>query len=124
METLVIKKYGNRRLYDTERSVYVTLDDIAQAVRQGRQIQVIDATSKEDVTAYILTQVLLEASRRKNVLLPVPLLHLLIRFGDTVLNDFFQKYLEQIIENYMAYQAAADEQFKKWLAPFNPFKRS
>lgn len=123
MEPLMIKKYGNRRLYDTERSIYVTLDDIAQAVRQGREVRVLDATSREDVTAYILTQILLEASRRKNVLLPVPLLHLLIRFGDTVLNDFFQKYLEQIIENYMAYQAAADEQFKKWLSPFNPFKR-
>ena len=114
-ETLVYKKYGNRRLYDTEKSSYVTLDDIAEVVRHGRQVQIVDAKTKEDVTAFILTQILMEASRKKNFLLPVPLLHTIIRFGGNILNDFFQKYLEQIIKNYLAYQTAADEQFRKWL---------
>jgi polyhydroxyalkanoate synthesis repressor PhaR len=114
-ETLVYRKYGNRRLYDTGKSCYVTLDDIAEVVRQGRQVQVVDAKTKEDVTAFILTQILLEASRKKNFLLPVPLLHLIIQFGGNVLNEFFQKYLEQIIKSYISYQTAADEQFRKWL---------
>jgi polyhydroxyalkanoate synthesis repressor PhaR len=114
-EKSVYKKYGNRRLYDTEKSRYVTLDDIAQVVRQGRQVQIVDDKTKEDVTAFILTQIVLEASRKKNFLLPVPLLHLIIQFGGNVLNEFFQKYLEQIIKNYMNYQSVADEQFKKWL---------
>jgi polyhydroxyalkanoate synthesis repressor PhaR len=114
-EKLVYKKYGNRRLYDTEKSSYATLDDIAQVIRQGRQVRIIDAKTKEDVTAFILTQILLEASRKKNFLLPVPLLHLIIQFGGNILNEFFQKYLEQIIKNYMHYQSLADEQFKKWL---------
>jgi len=112
---LIYKKYGNRRLYDTERSRYVTLDDVAQVVRQGREVEITDAKTKEDVTAFILTQILLESSRKKNILLPVPLLHLIIQFGGNILNEFFQKYLEQIIKNYMTYQSAADEQFKKWL---------
>jgi polyhydroxyalkanoate synthesis repressor PhaR len=114
-EKSVYKKYGNRRLYDTEKSKYVTLDDIAQVIRQGRQVQILDAKTKEDVTAFILTQIVLEASRKKNFLLPVPLLHIIIQFGGNILNDFFQKYLEQIIKNYMVYQFVADEQFKKWL---------
>ena len=114
-KTLVFKKYGNRRLYDTEKSMYVTLDDIAQSIRQGREVQIVDAKTKEDVTAFILTQILLEASRKKNFLLPVPLLHLIIQFGGNILNEFFQKYLEQIIKSYMTYQSVADEQFRKWL---------
>ncbi len=114
-EKLVYKKYGNRRLYDTEKSSYATLDDIAQVIRQGRQVQIKDAKTKEDVTSFILTQILLESSRKKNFLLSVPLLHLIIQFGGNILNEFFEKYLEQIIKNYMTYQSAADEQFKKWL---------
>ena len=112
---LVYKKYGNRRLYDTEKSSYATLDDIARVIRQGRQIRVIDAKSREDVTAFILTQIILEASRNKNFLLPVPLLHLIIQFGENILQDFFQQYLEQVLKNYLSYRSVADEQFKKWL---------
>ena len=112
---LVYKKYGNRRLYDTEKSSYATLDDLAHAIRQGRQIRVIDAKSKEDVTAFILTQIILEASRKRNFLLPVPLLHLIIQFGENILQEFFQQYLEQILKNYLSYRSVADEQFKKWL---------
>ncbi|MDQ5984781.1 MAG: hypothetical protein CSYNP_00477 [Syntrophus sp. SKADARSKE-3] len=112
---LVYKKYGNRRLYDTEKSSYVTLDDIAHVIRDGRQVQIVDAKTKEDVTSFILTQILLEASRNKNFLMPVPLLHLLIQSSGNLLNEFFQNYLEQIIKNYMAYQSVTDQQFKKWL---------
>lgn len=114
-EILIYKKYGNRRLYDTEKSSYATLDDIAQNIRQGRPVQVIDAKTREDVTAFILTQIILEASRNKNFLLPVPLLHLIIQFGENILQDFFQQYLEQVLKNYLSYRSVADEQFKKWL---------
>ncbi|MCX7635279.1 MAG: polyhydroxyalkanoate synthesis regulator DNA-binding domain-containing protein [Syntrophales bacterium] len=116
MEKVVFKKYGNRRLYDTVRSTYVTLDDVAGKIREGYEVQVIDARTKEDVTAFILTQIILEASRKRNFLLPVPLLHLIIRFGENVLNDFFQRYLEQILHNYLLYRHAAEEQFHSWLA--------
>jgi len=114
-ERILIKKYPNRRLYDTEQSTYVSVNQVADMIRQGRQVEVIDAKTKEDVTAFILTQIILEEARNKNALLPVPLLHLIIQYGDNVLNEFFEKYLQQTITNYLAFRSAFDEQFSKWL---------
>ena len=115
-DKLHFKKYANRRLYDTEKSAYVTLDDVMQVIRQGRNVEVADAKTGEDVTAFTLTQIILEESRKKNSLLPVPLLHLIIQYGENILGEFFDKYLEQTIRNYLTYKAAADDQFKKWLS--------
>ena len=98
-DTIVLKKYANRRLYDTTRSAYVTLDEVAEMVREGRAIRAVDA----------------QEARKKNALLPAPLLHMIIRYGDNVLVDFFDKYLEQIVRNYLEYKSTVDEQFKKWL---------
>jgi len=114
-EKLLLKKYANRRLYDTEKSSYVTLDEVAEMVRQGRQVEVMDAKTGEDVTGFILTQIVLEEARKKNVLLPVSLLHLFIQYGENVLEEFFEKYLEQTINGYITYKSTVDEQFKKWL---------
>ena len=114
-EKVLLKKYANRRLYDTEQSKYVTLTEVTQLIRNGRQVEVIDAKTKEDVTAFILTQILLEQAKNKNCLLPVPLLLLIIQFGDNVLVDFFQQHLQQTINSYLAHKSFADDQFKKWL---------
>jgi polyhydroxyalkanoate synthesis repressor PhaR len=114
-ETVVLKKYANRRLYDTEKSVYVTLQQVADGIRHGRRVQVLDAQSKEDVTAFILTQIILEEAKNKNALLPVPLLHMIIQFGNTLLGEFFENYLQQIIQAYLAHKAAFDEQFRQWI---------
>ena len=114
-EEILIKKYGNRRLYDTERNSYITLDQVAELIRDGRQVQVIDAKTRRMLTAFILTNILLEEAKKKNFLLPIPLLHLVIRYGNTVLEEFFAKHLEQIIESYLNYKSTVDEQFKKWL---------
>ena len=73
-DPLMLKKYSNRRLYDTRNSRYVTLEDVAKVIRSGEQVQIQDATTGEDVTAFILTQIVLEAAKRKNSLLPVPVL--------------------------------------------------
>ncbi|MFA6412144.1 MAG: polyhydroxyalkanoate synthesis regulator DNA-binding domain-containing protein [Syntrophales bacterium] len=127
-EKLLYKKYGNRRLYDTAQSSYVNLDDITRAIREGRQVQVVDAKTKEDVTSFILTQIILEESRKRNFLLPLPLLHLIIQYGENILNEFFQKYLEQVLKNYLSYRTMTDSQFKTWLdrdidySAINPFK--
>ena len=96
-EKLLYKKYGNRRLYDTVKSSYVNLDDIAGTIREGRQVQVIDAKTKEDVTSFILTQIILEESRKRNFLLPLPLLHIIIQFGGNILNEFFQFIVMNIV---------------------------
>ncbi len=114
-EKIKIKKYANRRLYNTEKSVYVTLAQVAEMVKQGNQIEVYDAKTKEDVTAFILSQIIMEQARKKNALLPVSLLHLIIQYGENVLEEFFEKYLEQTINNYLAYKRTVDEQFRKWM---------
>ena len=112
---VIYKKYANRRIYDTQSSRYVTLDELADAIRQGRQVQVIDAKTKDDVTAFVLTQIVLEQAKRKNILLPSPVLHLIIRYGDNVLLDFFETYLQQIVHNYIQYKKSVDDQFQRWL---------
>lgn len=114
-EKVLLKKYTNRRLYDTEKSAYVTLNQVADMIKNGREVEVIDAKTEEDVTPFILTQIILEEAKKKNTLLPVPLLHMIIQHGENVLQEFFEKYLEQTIQNYLAYKGAVDEQFQKWL---------
>jgi polyhydroxyalkanoate synthesis repressor PhaR len=112
---LLLKKYNNRRLYDTEKSIYVTLDYVTDVVKKGRKVKVTDAKTGEDVTSAILTQIVLEEARKKKYLLPPELLYLIIQYGENVLTDFFEKYLEQTIKNYLMYRNMADDQFKKWL---------
>ena len=68
--TLLLKKYTNRRLYETEKSIYVTLDYVTDIIRHGRKIKVIDAKTGEDVTSAILTQIVFEEARKKKYLLP------------------------------------------------------
>ena len=114
-EPIILKKYANRRLYDTRKSAYVTLGEVADSVRRGKTILAFDAKTKEDVTAFVLTQIILEEAKNKNILLPVPLLHMIIRYGENVLNDFFKNYLEQTVKAYVAYKRKADQQFKQWL---------
>jgi polyhydroxyalkanoate synthesis repressor PhaR len=114
-DIVLIKKYANRRLYDTEKSTYISLNDLTEMIREGRQAKVIEANTKEDVTAFILTQIILEEAKKKNTLLPVPLLSLIIQYGENVLAEFFEKYLFQIIKTYIRYRKAFDDQFKNWL---------
>jgi len=113
--SILLKKYSNRRLYDTEQSAYVTLADVARMIRDGRWVSVVDADTGEDVTAFTLTQIVMEEAKKKNALLPVPLLHLVIRYGETLLADFFDKHLEKMIASYISYKTMADEQFNRWL---------
>jgi polyhydroxyalkanoate synthesis repressor PhaR len=113
--SILLKKYSNRRLYDTEKSAYVTLSDVARMIREGRWVSVVDADTDEDVTAFTLTQIIMEEAKKKNALLPVPLLHLVIRYGENILADFFDKHLEKMIASYVSYKTMADEQFNRWL---------
>jgi polyhydroxyalkanoate synthesis repressor PhaR len=112
---VLLKKYANRRLYDTERSAYVTLQQVCDLIKEGRQVEVVDAQTQQDVTAFILTQIIVEEAKNKNALLPVPVLHLVIQYGENILSEFIEKYLELTIRNYLSYRSAFDEQFRKWL---------
>lgn len=80
----VIKRYESRKLYDTEESRYVSLEDIARWVRDGQQVQVIDNATSDDVTAQILTQVILEEGKRGTSFLPTEFLHELVRDGERI----------------------------------------
>jgi len=113
-EKIVLKKYANRRIYDTEKSAYITLEQLSELIKGGREVSVVDAKTSEDVTAFILSQIIVEEAKNRNILLPVPFLHLVIQHGGT-LTEFFEKYLDLTIKNYLLYKASFDDQFKKWL---------
>ena len=114
-ESTLFKRYSNRRLYNTRTSAYVTIDGVTDVIRKGERVEVVDAKTNEDLTAYILTQILLEEARKKNFLLPSPLLHLVIRFGDGALSGFFDRYLLDMVKNYLSFQNLFGEQFRQWM---------
>lgn len=115
---ILIKKYGNRRLYDTDASAYVTLDKLAERVRSGDTIQVLDAKTGEDLTQTTLTQIIIE-SRNAGRLLPVPLLLQLVRLADDALAEFFGRYLALSLEFYLQGRRGAQA-----MASFSPFSPS
>lgn len=96
----IVKKYSNRRLYDTDESRYITLDELAQLVRGGSDVFVQDAKSGEDLTQVTLAHVILE-SRGGGRLLPVPLLVQMIRMGDDALAEFLGRYMSWAMELYL-----------------------
>jgi len=115
LEKTIIKKYSNRRLYNTDTSEYVTLQEVADLIREGADVEVVDAKSREDVTALILTQIILEETKQNNFLLPVPLLHTIIKYGDNLLIEFFEHYLQQSIKNFIDFKSLTAVQYGKWL---------
>ncbi len=102
---LTVKKYPNRRLYDTEQSRYITVDELAERVRAGRDVRVLDAKTDEDLTQTTLVQLLVEGKRAH--LLPVPLLHQLVRMGDDALAEFFGRYMTWALEVYFGVKQRA-----------------
>jgi polyhydroxyalkanoate synthesis repressor PhaR len=100
-EAVVIKKYANRRLYNTETSTYVTLDDLAAMVRSDRDFVVYDAKTGDDLTHSVLTQIIVEQENRQGgqTLLPVPFLRQLIRFYDDSIGRMVPGYLQFSLEN-------------------------
>lgn len=112
---ILIKKYPNRRLYDTRVSTYITISDVAELIKAGNRVEVRDVTSDEDVTALVLTQIIMDKAKKNQELLPVSLLHLVIQFGENLLHDFFEKYLEKTMENYLVYRKSMDDQVSAYL---------
>lgn len=112
---MLIKKYGNRRLYDTVRSRYVTLEELAEVVRREDGVRVADARTGEDLTTATLAQIIVEG-RGAARLLPLPLLVQLIRMGDDALAEFFGQYVTWALEIYLQTRQGVQA-----MAPFNPF---
>lgn len=104
--SVVIKKYGNRRLYDTSTSRYVNLDEIATMIRQGADVQVLDAKTGEDLTRVTLTQVIVEDAKDQKTGLPLELLKQMILTSDHVGRDFITWYLKSAVDAYQKVQSA------------------
>src|SRR5579862_5181664 len=102
----VIKKYENRRLYDTGASRYVNLDEVARMVRDGVDVQVLDAATGRDLTRVILTQIIMEDAKGPESGLPLELLRKLIVASDRATHDFLSWYLTTVTEMYQKAQSA------------------
>jgi polyhydroxyalkanoate synthesis repressor PhaR len=98
--TVVIKKYANRRLYNTESSSYITLDHLAQMTRDGRDFKVIDAKTEDDITHNILTQIIMEEENRGQTMLPVSFLRQLISLYGDSMQAMVPQYLEASMEAF------------------------
>lgn len=112
---MLVKKYTNRRLYDTAASRYVTLEELAEKIRAGEDVEVLDAKTGEDLTQATLTQIIME-SRGAGRILPVPLLLQLIRLRDEALAEFLGTYLSQALEAYLSLKRGAAA-----ISPYAPF---
>jgi polyhydroxyalkanoate synthesis repressor PhaR len=109
----VIKRYSNRKLYDTQESRYVTLEDLEEMIREGKEISVVDAATGENLTSVTLAQIILENERSGRAALPTAFLHQLIKHGQAW-QDFFQGSLQASLEGIISSQREADRIFREW----------
>jgi polyhydroxyalkanoate synthesis repressor PhaR len=119
-DVVIIKKYANRRLYDTESSSYITLERLAEMVRQKREFKVVDAKSGEDITHNVLTQIIMDEESRGQTMLPVSFLRQLIGMYGGQMQSMLPQYLEASLDAFHRNQS----QFRDALAgafTANPF---
>jgi polyhydroxyalkanoate synthesis repressor PhaR len=118
---VVVKKYANRRLYNTESSSYITLDNLADMIRKGRDFVVYDAKSGEDITRSVLTQIIVEEEGKGRAMLPTGFLrHLIGFYGDSVQN-LVPRYLEQAMAAFAQQQQQMREAMQQTMGSFFPF---
>ena len=108
---VTIKKYANRRLYDTESSTYITLDRLAAMVREGREFEVVDAKTGEDLTRQVLTQIIVEEEARGSTMLPVNFLRQLIGLYGNQMQGMVPQYLEAAMDAFQKNQSAMRDTF-------------
>jgi polyhydroxyalkanoate synthesis repressor PhaR len=108
---VVVKKYGNRRLYDTSGSRYINLEDIAALIRNGTDVKVLDAKTGEDLTRLTLTQIIVEDAKAQPQGLPIEFLQQLIKATDRVGREFIMWYLKTAFDAYHKVQHAVQSRF-------------
>ena len=116
---VIIKKYANRRLYNTQTSSYVTLDHLAQMVKDGTEFEVRDARTGEDITRSVLTQIIFEEEAKGQNLLPIQFLRRLIRFYGDSLQAFVPGYLDMTMESFSKNQDAMKDRIAEALGGGN-----
>ena len=112
---VIVKKYANRRLYNTETSSYITLEHLATMVREGREFQVLDARTDEDITRSVLTQIIMDEEARGQTMLPVNFLRQLISmYGDSMqamVPDYLEASMAAFRKNQAQFQKAMEGAF-------------
>src|SRR5215207_5368087 len=108
---VTIKKYANRRLYDTESSAYITLDRLATMIREGRDFEVVDAKSGDDITHQVLTQIIVDEEARGSTMLPVNFLRQLIGLYGNSMQGMVPQYLEAAMEAFQRNQTVMRDAF-------------
>jgi polyhydroxyalkanoate synthesis repressor PhaR len=116
---VVIKKYANRRLYNTQTSSYVTLDHLAAMVKEGTEFEVQDARTGDDITRSVLTQIIFEEEAKGQSLLPIKFLRQLIRFYGDSLQSFVPGYLDMSMEGFTKNQGAMRDRIAEALGGGN-----
>lgn len=106
--TVVIRKYENRRLYDTSTSRYINLEDVAAMIREGADVKVIDARTGQDLTRVVLTQIIVEDAKEQPAGLPLELLRQLIMATDRAGQEFIMWYLKTAFDAYHKVQHAVE----------------
>jgi polyhydroxyalkanoate synthesis repressor PhaR len=114
-KTVVIKKYENRRLYDTTNSRYVNLEEVAQILQQGNDVQVIDAASGEDITRLILTQIIVEDAKTPDSTFPLDLLRQMVVASGRASQESGLKYMKAMLDLYQ-------NTYRVMAPPLNPFE--
>ncbi|MEL7446372.1 MAG: polyhydroxyalkanoate synthesis repressor PhaR [Pseudomonadota bacterium] len=115
-DVITIKKYANRRLYNTSTSSYITLDDLAKMVRDNVEFQVLDAKSGDDITHSILTQIIMDEEANGEQMLPVSFLRQLIGMYGNSMQAMMPSYLEASMENFRENQSKIREAFEKGMS--------
>ncbi len=117
VQPIIIKKYANRRLYNTKLSSYITLDDLAAMTREGVDFQVLDAKTGNDITHAILTQIIMEEEANGEQMLPVSFLRQLISMYGNSMQAMMPSYLEATMDNFRTNQVKLQEAFKSSMGP-------
>lgn len=123
-EPIIVKKYANRRLYNTDTSSYITLEHLAAMTREGRDFKVLDAKSGDDITHTVLTQIIMEEETRGQTMLPIPFLRQLIgMYGDSMqamVPHYLQASMEAFRKNQDQFRTAVSGAFGA--NAFKPFE--
>ncbi len=117
---VVVKKYANRRLYNTESSSYITLDNLAEMVRAGRDFVVYDAKTSDDITRSVLTQIIVEEESKGGAMLPTPFLRQLIGLYGGNLQGLVPRYLEQSMGAFAEQQSRLRSAVSQTMGTFMP----
>ncbi len=114
-KTVIIKKYGNRRLYDATHSRYINQNEVSQMVREGLDVQVVDAVTGEDLTRLVLTQIIVENAKEPDSAFPLDILRQMVAASSRATQETTLKYMKTVLDMYQnAYRAIAP--------PVSPFE--